>query len=186
MDRSMIAYLPPVLQKVRDFACLMEQYQGAFSELWRLAWETEDNLYLATAGEAGVARWERFLGVTPREEATLEERRQILFFRISQTTPYTWRAFLSFMTSLIGEKQGFAASISELRLEVRLFPRWRGMEGAVWELIRWVVPANVEVRLVLVFTSHRELGAMTHRQMGAYSHWQLRNEVRELESDKTF
>ena len=178
MDRIMMEYLPPVLQKVRDFACLMGQYQEVFSELWKLTWETEDNLYLATAGEVGIARWERLLGIKPREGATLEERRQVLFFRISQTTPYTWRAFLSFMTSLIGDERGFAASISELQLEVRLFPRWRGMEGAVWELIYWVVPANVETRIVLVFVSHRELGVMTHRQMGTYTHWRLRNEVR--------
>ena len=178
MDRVMLEYLPPVLRKVQDFACLMEQYQGAFSELWKLAWEMEDDLYLVTAGEVGISRWERMLGIRPREGATLEERRQLLFFRISQSTPYTWRAFLSFMTSLIGDERGFDASISELVLEVRLFPRWRGMEQAVWELMSWVVPANVETRVILIFNSHREIGAMTHRQMAAYSHEQLRNEVR--------
>ena len=174
----MLEYLPPVLQKVRDFACLMGQYQEAFSELWRLAWEMEDNLYLVTAGEVGILRWERLLEIRPREGATLEERRQIIFSRISQATPYTWRTFLMVLTGVIGDERGFEASISELVLEVRLLPGWRGMEPAVWDLMGWMVPANVETRVVLIFTRHRELSAMTHRQMGAYTHWQLRNEVR--------
>ena len=173
----MIDYLPPVLQRVRDFACLMEQYQLAFTEFWCLAKETEDNLYLMTAGELGISRWERLLEISPREGAPLEERRQVIIARIGRVPPYSWAVFLAFLTAVTGNEAAFEARISELTLEVRLLPRWREAETAVRELMRWVVPANVQTHLVRVYTTHRQLTAMTHGEMGAYSHWQLRNEV---------
>ena len=76
-----------------------------------------------------------------------------------------------------GSEEAYEARVSGFSMEVRLLPRWRGLEEAVWELIRWVVPANIEARVVPVFRSHGVLGAMTHRAMGAHTHWQLRNEV---------
>ena len=177
MERLMIEHLPPVLRRVRDFQCLMGAYEGELSLLWRLERETEDNFYLFTADGRGLAHWENILGIVPREDSDLAVRRQVVAARLGQTTPYDWRTFLVFMTALTGSEEAYTAALSGLTLEVRLKPAWRKLWAAVWEMMLCVVPANVETRVIRVYSTHRDLGAMTHGGMGAYTHRQLRTEV---------
>jgi len=177
MERLMLDDLPPVLQEVRDFQCLMGQYQAVFADLWHRERETEDNFYAGTAGERGLAHWERILGLVPGADRSVEARRQRVLARLAQNTPYDWGAFLAFLTALVGSERGYTAERSEFALIVRLWPlRW-GREGAVWDMIRSVVPANLEVRLVLMHNSHGQIGGMVHGEMGAYTHGQLKSEV---------
>jgi len=177
MERNMLDYLPHVLREVRDFRCLAGQYQKALETLWQLERATEDNFYLFTADERGLVHWEYILGIVPREGAGIKERRQVIAARISQTTPYCWETFLAFLTALAGS-EGYAAERAELTLTVWLRPAWRSLRDAVWTLMRHIVPANIEMRLILVYNTHGDLRAFTHRKMGAYTHAQLRNEVK--------
>ena len=177
MERQMRDYLPPVLREVRDFACLTEQYQDSFEELWRAEAETEANFYLETAGERGLSHWEHILDLTPGAENTLEERRQVLRARLGQTTPYCWATLLNFLTALTGSEEAYAAELTGFKLTVWLRPLWRGLEAAVWELVRYMVPANVEIHLSLIFRTHGALAAMTHGELGDHTHEQLRSEV---------
>ena len=177
MERLMLEYLPPVLRRVRDFQCLMGAYEGEVSALWGLERETEDNFYLFTADGRGLAHWENILGIVPREESSLAARRQMVAARLGQTTPYDWRAFLAFLTALTGSEKAYRAELSGLRLEVSLGPAWRELWDVVWEMMLYVVPANIEMRVIRVYNTHGGLGAMTHGEMGAYTHRELRAEV---------
>ncbi|MCL2562424.1 MAG: YmfQ family protein [Oscillospiraceae bacterium] len=176
MRHLMLDYLPSVLQGVRDFRCLMGQYQIAVDELWQSAGETEDDFYLKTAGERGLAHWENILGIVPETDAVLDERRQVIYARLSQNIPYGWRTLLAFLTALVGSERGFAAEISAFTLTVRLRPLWRERWDVVWDLLRYIVPANVEIHLRTAYNTHGELSTMTHAEMGAYTHEQLRSE----------
>ena len=177
MERMMQEYLPDILREVRDFRCLMGVYQEALSDLRRRERETEDNFYLHTAGEAGLAHWERILGLSPRVGSGMDERRQIIIAAMRQTTPYCRRTLLMFLYALTGDREAFSAELHEFTLTVRLFPRWRGMEAAVWTLLRHMVPANIGIDFIPVFRTHRTLQGWTHGGLSKHTHQQLRNEV---------
>jgi len=177
MERLMLDYLPQVLREVRDYQCLMGRYQEALSLLWRKEREVEDNFYLETADERGLVHWENILGIAPWPGSSIEERRQVIRARQSQTTPYCLVTFHAFLTALTGRREAYEAELNGLTLTVWLAPTWRWMREAVWDLMRWVVPANIEMRLISVYNTHRQLGAMTHRQMAAMTHKRLRSEV---------
>ena len=175
--RVMLEYLPPVLREVRDFQCLMGQYQAILEDIWRREGETEDNFYLETADERGLIHWENILGIVPGVDRSIEERRRVIAARLGQNMPYGWGAFLAFLTALIGSEEDYTVTLSVFTLTVRL--RWVhwGRKDMVWELIRYMVPANLEVQLLLMHNTHGQLGGMTHREMGAYTHGQLKSEV---------
>jgi len=175
MEGRVLDYLPPVLREVRDFQCLMEAYQGEVSDLWRGERETEDNFYLFTADERGLLHWETILGISPRMGSSLEERRLVIAARISQSTPYDWGTFLAFLRVLMGREDAYSAVLSGLRLEIRLMPPWRGMRDLVWDLVRYVVPANIEALVIPVYNTHAETARWTHGEMTAFTHWQLRH-----------
>lgn len=173
----MVEYLPPVLREIRDFECLMSQFQGAFSELWSLERETEDHFYVLTAGEQGLAHWERILGIVPRGRSTLEGRRQVVLARISQGTPYCWRTFQAFLTALLGTEEAFCAEILGFTLAVLLRPAWWEMRDLVWDLMRYVVPANMEMHLITAHNTHGRLRMRTHGNLRVFTQAELRNEV---------
>ena len=173
----MINYIPQILRDVRDFKCLMEGYQSAFSNYWDLVDEMEDNCYLETATEGGLSHWERILDIVPRAGSSIEERRQMIIAHMRQTTPYCFQTLLALLLALTGDPSAFSVTLDELSLTVRLFPRFREMEGAVWALLRQMVPANIALYLILVFRTHRAIKPKTHESLRGYTHHQLRNEV---------
>jgi len=177
MERMMIAHIPHILRDVPDFQCLMGTYQDIFANFWRLERGLEDNFYLHTAEDAGLSHWERILGIVPRVGSSIEERRQIVMARMYQTTPYCFRTLLALLLALTGDPSAFSAELDELTLTVRLFPRFREMEGAVWAMLRQMVPANIALYLILVFRTHGALRPKTHRTLGRHTHHQLRSEV---------
>jgi len=185
MERVMMQYLPNILQEVRDFQCLMGQYQEAFMKLWDQERETEENFYLETADERGLAHWERILAITKRPGSSVQERRQIIFARQSQTTPYNWGSLLTFLTVLLGSSEAYEAKLEGFTLRIVLKPAFRGMRADVWERLRQVVPANIEIVLTVIYNMHRQIGRMTHRELESYTHRQIRSEVSINESNNT-
>lgn len=169
-------YLPPVLQEVRDFRCVMGQMQEVVTDLWRRERQAEDEYYLFTATERGLSHWEAILGIRPRERSGLEERRQVILVRMSQVTPYCWQTLIALMTTLLGSREEFEVEIVGYQLTVWLSPRVRRFQEAVWELLRLIVPANLGVEVISIYNTHGQLSAMTHSAMRGYTHWQLRNE----------
>ena len=174
---DVINYLPPVLQQVRDFRCLAGAYQQAFATLWQLEREIEDNFYLETADGRGLAHWETILRITPSPGSSVRERRQIILARQSQTTPHCWETFLRLLTALTGSEAAYQAELDGFRLTVWLKPAWRWMRATMWDLARYMVPANIELRIISVYNTHAGLSAMTHKQLSTRTHTELRNEV---------
>jgi len=173
----MIDYLPPVLRDVRDFQCLMAIYQTVSENLWQSERKTEDNFYLETADTPGLSHFERILGMTPQTGLSIAERRQRIAAQLRKTPPYCWHTLLSFLQDLTGDKEAFSATLEGFIITLTLYPRWRWMEAPVYHLMRQMIPANIALRLNLIFRRHRELGKYTHRQLGAHTHHQLRTEV---------
>jgi len=177
MDRQMINYLPRVLRDVRDFQCLMAIYQQAFKDLWQREGENQDNFYLETASERGLAHFERILGVTPRTGHSIEERRQLIRAQLSKTPPYCWNTLLSFLKDLTADPEAFSITLEGFTITLTLYPRFRWMADAVYHLVRQMIPANIALHLNLIFRTHRELGKHTHRKLNTHTHHALRTEV---------
>ena len=177
MDRQMLDYLPPVLQKVRDFQCLMVLYQTVFESLWQKEGATERNFYLETADKPGLAHFERILGMAPQTGLSIEARRQSIAAQLRNIPPYCWRTLRNVLTDLTGEPEAITAALDGFTLTITIQPRWRWMEERVYHLLRQMIPANIALHLSLVFRRHRELGKYTHRQLGTHTHHQLRTEV---------
>lgn len=176
MDRKMLEYIPPVLHDVRDFVCVLGAMEVEFDDIWELEGLQEQELFVDTAQTVGLERWEEILRISPREESTVQERRQIVLARLRQVPPYCFRTFLRLLEGLLGTEGGYTVTLEGLRLTIRLtFPLW-GFESAVRDMIRYIVPANIETRLVLSMITHRRLGERTHGALGMYTHRRLKEQ----------
>lgn len=146
MGRKLINYLP---YQVREF----EQYQGItvgeqpeFELAWNYWQEVFDNQYIDTAGDYGLSRWEKMLGITPKATDTLEARRIRIKTRLNNFTPYTFRVFMRMM-KFLADGEPFEVYLDPGTYLLRLILQW-GAQGKIesleW-LIQEIIPENIAI-----------------------------------------
>jgi len=176
MDRKMLDYIPPVLHDVRDFVCILGAMENEIRDLWAKEERQEGEYFVDSCQGAGLRRWEEILRITPRPDSSVELRRQIVLARLRQVPPYCFRTFRRLLSGLFGTDEGFTVELDGLRLSVRLQVRLWEFEDAVRDMMRYIVPANIETRLILSMMTHGRLGGRTHRMLAAYTHSQLQRQ----------
>lgn len=176
MDRQMIDYLPEVIRGIREYKAILNTEQPEFEEGWSQADYVLQESIIMTATEYGLSRWESILGISPKASDTLEDRRfRILAAQIANT-PYTYRRLIELLTELCGE-DGFAVTLdaNNYSIVVELGLQVISQFEAVEELLKKILPANLDLLLSLKYNRHSNLSKYTHQELSAYTHDELRN-----------
>jgi hypothetical protein len=178
MDRSLIDYLPQVLQTIREFKALINAEQPEASDLWAAFEDVMDDQFIREATENGISRWEKVLSIVPQATRTLDERRFLILAKINEQAPYSFNALKARLDSLCGA-DGYEVTVSNqtYTLTVKVALTAKNSFGDVSELLQRVVPANMVIDISLKYNQHQTLAAFTNVQLSNYTHYQLRNEV---------
>lgn len=102
MDRKLIGYLPPVLQKVLDFKIINEANEPEISLAWDALALVMANQFLEEADERGVSVWEQELKIHPKDTDTLAVRKARVKMMWNLKTPYTLPWLRDWMTGVFG------------------------------------------------------------------------------------
>jgi hypothetical protein len=150
--RKLIEYLPRILREIREFKAIAGAEQGEIDALWAALEQILDDTFITTAGEAGIARFERMLKITPKATDTLEERRNDLLARFAEFLPYTMRTLDNLMRSLCGEGRyeiDLRAAVYELDIfgTFRSEPNFKDIE----HMLDGMIPANLIWKLRLLW-----------------------------------
>lgn len=179
MPRPLCKYLPPALQSIDELEAITENGEQPEIDMLRNAIASaQKNLFLQSAEEHGIARWEKMLGIHPHSTDTLEERRFSILAQLRDQRPTTFIFLKRQLSALCGE-DGFTLKISteEYMLTVRLALTAKSNVQAVRRLIEAIKPANIAVDLDLLYNRNSKFDHMTHAQLTAYTHETLRSEV---------
>lgn len=99
---SLKQYLPSIYRDIQETDAITESEDILFDELARAILLCQDNSFIATAGEIGIARYEDLLGIIPTPTQTLQFRRERLLNRFSSSQVFTMRTLESLLNSSIG------------------------------------------------------------------------------------
>ena len=178
MDRKLINYLPYVVRDYAEFKGISEAEQPEFESAWGSSDDLLNNQFISTAGNLGLSRWEKILGVTPKGTDTLEDRRFRILTRLNEELPYTLSQLRNILETLCGSGN-YSAEVMEgtYQLIVKIGLAAKNNFSDVESLLDRVVPQNLIVTLLQLYNTHAELGRFTHAQLAAYTHDQMRNEV---------
>lgn len=80
MQRSIIEHYPPVLQKIKEIQEIAKAEDLEFEKLGLSAAKVLQNMFLSTATEEGVARFESMLGITAETRQSLEKRKEHIHY----------------------------------------------------------------------------------------------------------
>ena len=68
MDRKLINYLPYVVRDYAEFQGITGAEQPEFENAWAAVDDLLNNQFIKTAGNLGLSRWEKILGITQKEQ----------------------------------------------------------------------------------------------------------------------
>ncbi len=173
-------YWPEVVSKIYAFQAIAEAEDAAFSEAWAASQAVMDDQFIESATRRGIERWERRLGIAPKANEALEDRKFRLFSRFNEQLPYTEQALKERLTTLCGD--GFTVSLdtASATLTVRIELTVKEQFEVVAQLLEDIVPLNVGIDLSLRYNTYGALKGMSYESIKTYSYQALRKEIVKL------
>lgn len=177
-DRKLLEYLPPFMQEYTELYFLTNAEQPEFDGLWTAFSDALNDLFVQTATEKGIARWESIYGITPKDTDTLEERKFRLLTKINQGLPYTTTKLNEALTVICGAGN-FLIDLqpANYHIEIRLALTNINNYQEVVELLAKMLPANLTQWVQIMYNNNEVIGQFTHRELAAYTHKQLKERV---------
>lgn len=99
---DLVSYLPPFMAEFREIAVTLEAENPEFVLVWNATDRVLNNMFIQTADEYGISRFEKMLNILPSSEDTIESRRSRVQARWFNTIPYTLKAFLAKLEAICG------------------------------------------------------------------------------------
>lgn len=177
MDRKLIDYLPLYVQDYAEIKAIMDAEQINVEKAWTDAENVMCDQFILDATENGVKRWESIVGIVPKANLTLEERKFQVLSKLNWQLPYTIESLNRALTTLCGEN-GYTLMLDADRYElmVKLALVNKNFVDAVKDLLENVVPANL-VQIVQLYNTHGIVGRCTHGHLSNYTHDGVREEI---------
>ena len=178
MRKKLNEYLPSILLKTYEFPLLCNTEQREFDRLNTAVDEVLDAQFVSTAGEQGIARYEKIFKITPMDTDTLDERRFKVLAKINAQLPFSVRRLRQQLATLCGD-DGYKLEVNGgvYTLTVKVALTAKRNQQAVEELLADIVPANMVCTTSLLYNQHADLTRFTHAQLALLTHFEIREEV---------
>ncbi|MCI9078999.1 MAG: DUF2313 domain-containing protein [Lachnospiraceae bacterium] len=139
-------YYPPVVKQIKEIQQIAEAEEREFSKLATLSHSVMDNMFISTADENGVGRFEKIAGIVPDMGMTLEERKMYI---LSSTNKCKMTLLeLMFMLSSYYENISLSCDYNSYELFVHLDEYVTGTR-AVYNILDGFLPLQVYIIFVV-------------------------------------
>lgn len=171
-------YLPPVALQIQNIAQVLAVEQPIFATAWRKLETVLLEEMIMQAGSYGIGRWEELLQIAGRESLSLEERRRLVLLRLNEQLPFTISRLRELLAANVPEGEYvLTLDHAAYTLHVFLSLSSKGCAPALRELLRRVIPANLQVDLQLLYNTYGRLARCKHADLAKLRHWEIREEV---------
>lgn len=171
---KIINYYPEFLANIREYKQLGAIEDAELANIWEVLDKIRSELYINTAENVGLERWESILGIVNTSD-DVEFRRFRILSRLNSTS-LTLNQRLSAIVGTDNYKIDYY--FKEYRLKVSLTLDTKEYEKEVRRMLDEVVPANLVIDFGLLYNTHEILGKFTHEQLSKYTHQKLRKDAR--------
>ena len=175
MERKLIDYLPYVVRDYAEFQGITGAEQPEFEDAWAAVDDLLNNQFITTAGNLGLSRWEKILGIAPKGTDTLEDRRFRVLARLNEELPYTLPQLRVILENLCGPGNS-SAEVTDYTLLVKVGVAAKKNFEDVQTLLERVAPVNLVLMVQQLFNIHETLKGFTHAQLAWYTHFEVRTE----------
>ena len=122
-----------------------------FDLLWTAFSNFISDLFIKTATENGVSRWESILGIVPASGASLADRKNVILTQVNIKVPYTWRIVKKIITAFFGETTfEMEYEIDFQTLKVSGNGATESQISQLSEILKWILPAQIKLVMKIV------------------------------------
>ena len=155
---NLIARLPTLMQKYDEIIKITDSQNPEFDLIWEIEQWMRRNLYIITAEEYGLRRYERLLGIIPMDGESWQARRNHILVRWNQETPYTFRFLVGLLEMLTDGNFEVIPNFDKYEMEIRVFTSDLGIKSDLQYIWRHIIPANIRqlIGIVVTFPEEKE------------------------------
>ena len=140
-------YWPLIVKNTAEFQQIAVAENPEFNKLAECIYRVLEDGFIADATEYGVERWEKILGISPADGATLDDRKAAVLTHLNVKLPYTWRVLKQMLVPILGGEDKFVMEYvnDEGKLVLHTDRLNDTMLATVSDLLERVLPQNIEV-----------------------------------------
>lgn len=142
---DLLMYLPSVMKRYSEMQKIMDTENPEFNLLWDADELIRQNLYIVTAQEEGLRRYEKILGVNPSPDDDFETRRIRIITRWNDFRPYTMRYLMGLLTVLTNGKFRINTNFSEYEIEIVVTLLSNGAVDELGYVFKHIIPCNLTI-----------------------------------------
>jgi hypothetical protein len=145
---DLLSYWMPILRNLKDFKEIAKAEEPELILILEAIEQTLANMFIETANEAGIERFEKIAGVTPAKGDALSVRRFNVLAKWNNNGVYTQEKLAEMLTSFCGEgNYEIIEKYNEYIVEIVTHLSIRDAFEHVNELIRGILPCNLVLEL---------------------------------------
>lgn len=168
---TLLDSLPQIYHPIYDYQGITNASGRELSDLYNGVKNLVDDQFIATASASTLTRWEKYLDITPNGTDTLEERRFRVLSKLNDRPPYTDGYLINKLDELCGrDYYRIFREYKNYRLIIEISLDSVANTNTVMELVKSIIPANIELVVRTFRTRHYEVGKLTHTQLAEYTH----------------
>lgn len=137
---DLVSYLPPFLAAYKETAETLAAENPEFVLVWNATDKVLKNMYIETADEYGISRFEKILNILPTPDDTIESRRSRVQARWFNMIPYTLKAFIAKLEAVCGDSdftiiKDYLHYTIQIETNLELFGQVEELERMIAEMI---------------------------------------------------
>ena len=146
---SIHEYLPETLKDVIDLKLLNEDLDIELEQLDGYITGIGNEVIVKSASLYGIEKWEKALGITPKDGDSLETRRFRINNLLTSKLPYTYRWLIKKLTQITGSPSGYTLNINQddYAITIVLSGLDTNMMIEVQKQLRNAVPSNMVLEI---------------------------------------
>lgn len=144
----LLNYWMPLLRGLKDFQEIAKAEEPELRYLLEACDRTLNNMFIETADEYGIIRYENIMGLVPDIEDTLDTRRFKVLSKWNDKVPYTDRELYNRLLSLCGAGNfQIKERYKEYKLDIETTLGVRGAFDEVCKMLDLMLPCNLIVAI---------------------------------------
>ncbi|MCL2212806.1 MAG: YmfQ family protein, partial [Oscillospiraceae bacterium] len=110
-----------------------------------------NQMFVITAGDGGLARFERLLGITPADGESIETRRANVLMQWDSETPHTMRYLIALLEVLTGGDFEIDERFWISQMDIKITAPDIDVAMLLANLKRYIIPVNLTVNVLAFF-----------------------------------
>lgn len=178
---DLLRYWMPILRNIKEFKEIAKTEEPELRYILEAIDRTLANMFIETADEYGIKRFEDMMGLYPNKGDSLETRRFNVLIKWNDKVPYTDKELYNRLLSLCGgaDKFEITEKYKEYLIEIVTHLGVNGAFDAVTNLLEEMLPCNIVLDLKNILEAKKDTPLNSCVAISTAMSYQITHDIKE-------